>query len=139
MGHLVVRRTSASRRCPLFRDSVQLRSRLVDLVVCVGHHFRGGHRFAIVGERFVGLVADDFTQVGDRGVELGVSFGERGEGETGDGGRRFVASQPVQNDSEFSQFFDSRQITASQRALALFSASFPLSPGRIPVCGSRSR
>ena len=40
---------------------------------------------------------------------------------------------------EFSQCFDSRQITASQRALALFSASFHLSPGRIPVCGSRSR
>ena len=38
---------------------------------------------------------------------------------------------------EFSQCFDNRQITASQRALALLSASFHLSPGRIPVCGSR--
>ena len=44
---------------------------LVDLVVCVGHHLGGGHRLALAGERFVGLVAEDLAQVGDRGVDLG--------------------------------------------------------------------
>ena len=40
---------------------------------------------------------------------------------------------------EASQCLDSRQITASQRALACCSACFHRSPGRMPVCGSRSR
>ena len=34
-------------------------SGLVDLVVCVGRHRGGGHRLALAGERFVGLVAED--------------------------------------------------------------------------------
>jgi hypothetical protein len=38
---------------------------------------------------------------------------------------------------EFSPCSDSRQITASQRALACCSACFHRSPGRVPVCGSR--
>ena len=54
----------------LFRDSVQFCSGLVDLVVCVGHHGGGGHRLALAGERFVGLVAEDIAEVGDRGVDL---------------------------------------------------------------------
>ena len=33
----------------------------VDLVVWVGRHGGGGHRFALAGERFVGLVAEDIT------------------------------------------------------------------------------
>ena len=37
----------------------------------------------------------------------------------------------------FSQCLDSRQMTASQRALALSNASFHRAPGRIPVCGSK--
>ena len=41
------------------------------MVVCVGHHGGGGHRLALAGERFVGLVAEDIAQVGDRGVDLG--------------------------------------------------------------------
>ena len=57
--------------CRLFRDSVQFCSGLVDLVVCVGHHGGGGHRLALAGERFVGLVAEDIAQVGDRGADLG--------------------------------------------------------------------
>ena len=40
---------------------------------------------------------------------------------------------------EASQCFDSRQITASQRALACCSACFQRAPGRMPVCGSRSK
>ena len=41
--------------CALFRDRVQFCSGLVDLVVCIGHHGGGGHRFALAGERFIGL------------------------------------------------------------------------------------
>jgi hypothetical protein len=43
---------------------------LVDLVEGVGHHLRGGHRFALTGERFVGLVAEDIAEVGDRGGDF---------------------------------------------------------------------
>jgi hypothetical protein len=43
----------------LFRDRVQFCSGLVDLVVGVGRHLGGGHRFAMAGERFVGRVAED--------------------------------------------------------------------------------
>ena len=57
----------------LFRDSVQFCSGLVDLVVCVGRHGGGGHRLTLAGERFVGLVAEDIAEVGDRGGD----FGER--------------------------------------------------------------
>ena len=40
-------------------------SGLVDLVVGVRHHPGGGHRLALAGERFVGLVVEDIAQVGD--------------------------------------------------------------------------
>jgi hypothetical protein len=46
---------------PLFRDRVQFCSGLVDLIECVGDHRGGGHCFALVGERFVGLVAEDIA------------------------------------------------------------------------------
>ena len=36
-------------------------SGLVDLVVCVRRHGGGGHRLALAGERFVGLVAEDIA------------------------------------------------------------------------------
>ena len=62
----------------LFRDRVQFCSGLVDLVVCVGRHGGGGHRLALAGERFVGLVAEDIAQVGDRGVDLGDAAAVRG-------------------------------------------------------------
>src|SRR5262249_15020075 len=52
----------------LFRDSVQVCSGLVDLVVCADHHFGGGHRFALVRERFVRLIAEDIAEVGDRRI-----------------------------------------------------------------------
>ena len=45
-------------------------SGLVDLVVCVGHHGGGGHRLTLAGERFVGLVAEDIAEVGDRGGDF---------------------------------------------------------------------
>ena len=51
--------------CGLLRDSVQFCSGLVDLVVGVRHHPGGGHRLALAGERFVGLVVEDIAQVGD--------------------------------------------------------------------------
>ena len=79
-------------------------SGLVDLVVCVGHHFGGGHRLTLAGERFVGLVAEDIAQVGDRGGDFGDH--RRGDGterEPGDGGRRFVASEPVEKSGEDGQ------------------------------------
>ena len=37
----------------------------------VGRHGGGGHRFALVGERFISLVAEDIAQVGDRGGDFG--------------------------------------------------------------------
>jgi hypothetical protein len=40
-------------------------SGLVDLVVGVGHHLGGGHRFALASERFVRRLAEDFAEVGD--------------------------------------------------------------------------
>ena len=39
----------------------EFRSGLVDLVVCVRRHGGGGHRLALSGERFVGLVAEDLA------------------------------------------------------------------------------
>jgi hypothetical protein len=88
----------------LFRDRVQLCSGLVDLVVGVGRHGGGGHRLTLAGERFVGLVAEDVAEVGDRRVDF--TDGRRAEGidgETGDDRRRFVASEPVQQGGEDSQ------------------------------------
>ena len=66
---------------------------LVDLVVCVGRHGGGGHRLTLAGERFVGLNAEDISQVGDRGAELrDPGCREGAERETGYGCRRFVVS-----------------------------------------------
>ena len=79
-------------------------SGLVDLVVCVGRHGGGGHRLALAGERFVGRLAENIAEVGDRGAQLG--YGRRGEGvdgEPADGGRRFIASEPVEKSGEGSQ------------------------------------
>ena len=75
-------------------DSVQCRSGLVDLVVGVGRHCGGGHRLALVGQRFVDLVAENLAQVGDgSGADLGdPRHGEWIEGETGDHGGGFMAS-----------------------------------------------
>src|SRR6516225_2580560 len=52
----------------LFRGDFQFCSCLVDLVVRVSHHLGGGHRLTLAGERFVGLVAEDLAEVGDRGA-----------------------------------------------------------------------
>ena len=83
----------------LFRDGVQFCSGLVDLVVCVRHDGGGGHRFTLAGERFIGRVAEDVAKVGDRGVDLGESRGDSGiDREARDGGRRFVASEPVEKE-----------------------------------------
>ena len=82
-------------------------SGLVDLVECVPCDGRSGHHFALAGERFVGRVAQDITQVGDRSLDLGEC--RRGDGAnrvTGDGGRRFVVSEPVQEGGEDSQGAD---------------------------------
>jgi hypothetical protein len=49
----------------LFRDCVEFCSGPADLVVCVGRHGGGGHRPALAGERFVGLVAEDIAEMGD--------------------------------------------------------------------------
>src|ERR1700741_1558353 len=79
----------------------EFRSGLVDLVVCISHHLRGGHRLAPAGERFVGRLTEDVAEVGDGGAEF-----RRGEGiecETGDGGCRFEASQAIEEYRESSQ------------------------------------
>ena len=81
-------------RCSASISSLaQFCSGLVDLVVGVGRHSGGGHRFTLAGQGFVGLVAEDIAQVGDRGIELGIASAVRGlEHVTRDGGRRLVAS-----------------------------------------------
>ena len=71
MTHALCRGVKSGPECGLFRDGVQFCSGLVDLVVCVGRHGGGGHRLALAGERFVGLVAEDIAQVGDRGGDFG--------------------------------------------------------------------
>jgi hypothetical protein len=69
----------------------QFCSGLVDLVVGVGHHGGGGHRLTLAGERFVGLVAEDVAEVGDRGGEFrDCRSGEEIECE--DSGNRFIES-----------------------------------------------
>ena len=91
-------------RCGLFPDGVQFCSGLVDLVVGVGHHRGGGHRLALAGERFVGRLAEDIAEVGDRGGDFGdPRYGEGTEREPGDSGRRFVASEPVEKSGEAGQ------------------------------------
>jgi len=40
------------------------------LVVGVRRDGGGGHRLAVAGERFVGVVAEDIAEVGDRGGDL---------------------------------------------------------------------
>ncbi len=79
-------------------------SGLVDLVVGVGHHRGRGHRRTLAGERFVGLVAMDFAEVGDRFAELGERRRRKGaECETGDGGCRCEASEAVEDHRESCQ------------------------------------
>jgi hypothetical protein len=54
----------------LFRDPFQLRSGLVDLVIGVRDDGGRGHRLAIAGERFVGLIAEHLAEVLDGGGQL---------------------------------------------------------------------
>ena len=69
----------------------------VDLVVCVGHHFGGGHRLTLAAERFVGLVAEDLAQVCDGNVHLRSDRPSVGRGgESTYGGGRFAVSEPVE-------------------------------------------
>ena len=104
-------------------------SGLVDLVVGVGRHGGGGHRLTLAGERFVGLLAEDVAEVGDGGGELGVRCrGEGTEGEASDGGRRFVASEPVEKSGEDGQ----RRAGAARSTIKtrrLGRSSSPLNPG----------
>jgi protein-S-isoprenylcysteine O-methyltransferase Ste14 len=91
-------------RTRLSYDRVQFCPGLVDLVIGVGGHGCGGHRLALVGERFVGRLTEDIAQVGDRGGEFGDC--RRGEGiecETGDGGCQFEASDAVEESRESCQ------------------------------------
>ena len=79
-------------------------SGLVDSVVCVGRHGGGGHCLALAGERFVGRVAEDIAEVSNRGGDFGdPRCGDGTACEAGDGGRRFVASEPVENSGEDGQ------------------------------------
>src|SRR6516225_2338843 len=71
-------------------------SGLVELVECVRHHGGGGHRLALAGERFVCRLTENIAQVGDRGAELRNARGQGIEGEAGDGGCRFEASEAGQ-------------------------------------------
>jgi hypothetical protein len=65
--------------------------------------FGGRHCSTVTGERFVGLVAEDIAQVIYRGAELGKRrhcIGTETDCETDDGGRRFIASDPIEEDCE---------------------------------------
>lgn len=73
---------------------------LVDLVVCVGCHGGAGHLFTCARERFIGRVAEDLAQVSDRGVELAKGRSGGTYRQAGDGGRRFVGSEPVEKGAE---------------------------------------
>jgi len=85
----------------LFRDCVQRCSGLLDLVVWVGHHGGGVIVARLAGERFVGLAAEDIAWVGDRGGDFqDRRCGEGVSAEPGDGGRRFLASEPVEKNGE---------------------------------------
>ena len=97
-------RTKAHLINGLSRDGVQLCSGLVDLVVCVGHHGGGGHRFALAGERFVGRLTEDTAEVGDCCGDFGDRRrSQRTGGETSDGGCRFEACEAVEEHRERSQ------------------------------------
>jgi hypothetical protein len=61
----------------LGRDRFQFCSGLVDLVVCVGRHLGGGHRLTLVGERFVGLVAETSQRSVIAVVILGITVSVR--------------------------------------------------------------
>ena len=57
-----------------------------------------------MGERFVGRLAEDVAEVGDRGGEFTDSPLSHGtDREPGDGGRRFVAPEPVEKSGEDGQ------------------------------------
>lgn len=56
--------------CVLFRDAVEFRSGLVDLVVCVRHNLCGRHRPTLSGERLVGRLTEHIAEVIGRGAEL---------------------------------------------------------------------
>jgi hypothetical protein len=80
-------------------------SGLVDLVVGVGRHGGGGHRLALAGERFVGLVAEDLAEVGKRpGGFCEAGYGPRNyAGGPGDRSRRLVSSKSVKECSKQTQ------------------------------------
>ena len=57
------------------------------MVVGVRRDGGGGHRLAVAGERFVGVVAEDIAEVGDRGIHFGKGCrGERTAVRPSDGG-----------------------------------------------------
>jgi hypothetical protein len=93
------RRTTVSN--VVLRDRVQIYSGLVNLVVCVRRHSGGAHRLALAGQRFVGLVAEDIAEMSDRCGDFGKNLrGHGAEGETGDGGRGLMLSEPVEKIGE---------------------------------------
>jgi hypothetical protein len=82
----------------------ELCSGLVDLVVGVGRHLGGRHRLTLAGERFVDRLTEDIAEVRDRGGDFGERrCGEGTEGEPSEGGRGFVASEPVEKSGEAGQ------------------------------------
>jgi hypothetical protein len=101
------------------------------LVVGIRHHGGGGHRFALAGEQFVGLVAEDTAEVGDRGVDLGEQRGEGVDGETGDGGRRCIASEPVEKGARIARAPRTwcRRRRFSQRLVPVAAAAHGVSTG----------
>ena len=62
----------------LFRDRVQFRSGLVDLIVGVSRRGGGGHRLALAGERFVGRLTEHIARWAIAVVISGIVAAVRG-------------------------------------------------------------
>ena len=81
----------------LFRDRIQRCLGLVDLVIRIRHHVGGGHGLSHAGERFIGLVAEDITKVGDCRIQLGITRTRKIScGEPADDRSLFVVPEPIQ-------------------------------------------
>src|SRR5271169_2522108 len=117
MAYLSSYRLERRRRCDgISARFYEFRSGLVNLVVRVGRHRGGGRRLTLAGQRFVARLTEDLAQVGDRGGDLGdPRRGEGTEGEAGDGGRRFVASEPVEKNGEDGQRLACGDLVAARR------------------------
>jgi len=74
----------------------------LDLFERIGGHRRAGHGFACAHQCFVGLVAENLTEVRDRPFKLRIGCARKrvSAGRT-HGGRSFIMSKPVQETRQY--------------------------------------